>query len=112
MSFRRLLLALPLAFGVAAALAAAPDAAPSDGEVAAPDTRLPVHPNLRSLDPRVLADDPGGAPDALNPIVKGVHGPFRENLSGHDASQDPTPAYTEEERRQLVEGQHDQIRRR
>jgi hypothetical protein len=103
LSFRRLLLALPLAFGIAAALAAAPDAAPSGGDLAAPDTRLPVHPRLRSLDPRVLANDPGGAPDALNPVLKGVHGPFRENLSGHDASQDPTPAYTEEERRQLVE---------
>ncbi len=101
MRLRRLLLALPLAFGIAAALAAAPDAAPSDGQVGAPDTRLPVHPNLRSLDPRVLGDR-GGVPDVLNP-VKGAHGPFRENLSGHDASKDPTPAYTEDERRQLTE---------
>jgi cytochrome c peroxidase len=101
LSFRRLLLALPLVFGIAAALAAAPDAAPGAGDLAAPDTRLPVHPGLRSLDARALADA-GGVPDVLNPL-KDVHGPFRENVAGEDASQAPTPAYTEEERQQLVE---------
>lgn len=107
MSLRRLLLALPFVFGIAAAVAAAPDAVPdSDGLAsAAPDTRLPVHPGLRALDPRVLGEggEPNHMPDVLNP-VKNVHGPFREgDLPGHDASKDPTPEYTEAERRQLIQ---------
>src|SRR5687767_2690974 len=106
LSLRRLLLALPFVFGIAAALAAAPDAAPDPGGLAsgAPDTRLPVHPGLRVLDPRVLGEggEPNHMPDVLNP-VKNVHGPFREgDLPGHDASKDPTPAYTEAERQQLI----------
>lgn len=103
MSLRRLFLALPFVFGIAAAVAAAPDAAPSGGEVAAaPSTRLPVHPNLRVLDDRFLdkEGEPGHTPDVLNP-VKNVPGPFRENLPGRDESHDNT-SYTEAERRQLI----------
>ena len=74
MSLRRLLLALPVVFGVAAVVAAAPSAAPT-----------------------------GQAPDLLNPVFKGVHGPFRADLPGGDHSKDPTPAYSEAERRKLVE---------
>jgi hypothetical protein len=74
LSLRRLLPALPVVFGLAAMVAAAPSAAPA-----------------------------GGAPDLLNPVFKGVHGPFRADLPGGDHSKDPTPAYSEAERRRLVE---------
>ena len=76
MSFRRLLLALPVVFGLAAVVSAAPSAAPESAP---------------------------GVPDPLNPVFKGVHGPFRADLPGGDHSQDPTPAYSEAERRTLVE---------
>jgi cytochrome c peroxidase len=46
---------------------------------------------------------PAAAPDPLNPVFKGVKGPFRPQLPDRDQSKDPSPAYTEEERRQLVE---------
>lgn len=103
MSFRRLLLALPLAFGIAAAVASAPSAAPVAGRGAEADTRLPVHPGLRSLDPRALGEggDPAHVPDVGNPL-KNVHGPFRPNLPDRDQSHDPTPTYSEAERRQLA----------
>jgi len=67
---RRLLPALPVVFGLAAVLAAAPSAVPT--------------------------------PDPLNPVFKGVHGPFRPNLPGPDHTKDPPPAYSEAERQQLV----------
>jgi hypothetical protein len=109
LSLRRLFLALPFAFGIAAAFAAAPDAAPAGAPTAAgsmtagPSTRLPVHPNLRMLDDRFLAEEgePGHTPDVGNPI-KNVPGPFREQLTGRDESRDPTPAYSEAERQQLI----------
>src|SRR5438067_4896744 len=41
-------------------------------------------------------------PDPLNPVMKTVKGPFRPQLPDRDQSQDPSPAYTEAERRQLV----------
>jgi hypothetical protein len=102
LSLRRLLLALPLAFGVAAAVAAAPSAAPVAGLTGA-DTRPPTHPGLRSLDARAMSrgGDPDHVPDVGNPL-KNVHGPFRETLPDRDQSQDPTPAYSEVERRQLA----------
>ncbi|HVW33898.1 MAG TPA: cytochrome-c peroxidase, partial [Acidimicrobiia bacterium] len=101
---RRLLVALPVVFGVAAVLAAAPSAAPSVAP-AAPDTRLPADPHLRSLDPRVrdAAGGPNHLGDPLNPVFKMVHGPFRPHgLAGRDESHDPTPAYTAAERAELV----------
>ncbi|HEV8626447.1 MAG TPA: cytochrome c peroxidase [Acidimicrobiia bacterium] len=66
-----LLLALPVLFGLAAIVAAAPSAAP--------------------------------VPDALNPVLKNVKGPFRPNLPGPDHTKDPTPAYSEAERQQLIQ---------
>ena len=103
MSLRRLLLALPLTFGAAAAVAAAPPAAPGAGPSWATDTRLPVHPGLRTLDARMTAGggDPAHVPDVGNP-VKNVHGPFRENLPDRDQSKDPSPAYSEAQRRELA----------
>jgi hypothetical protein len=51
-----------------------------------------------------LAAAPSAAPvpDPLNPVFKNVKGPFRPNLPDRDQSHDPSPAYTEAERRQLV----------
>jgi cytochrome c peroxidase len=46
---------------------------------------------------------PAAAPDPLNPVFKAVKGPFRPQLPGRDQSQDPSPPYTEAERRQLVQ---------
>lgn len=96
MRLRRLLLALPVAFGLAAAVAAAPSAAP----VTLPggDRRLPAHPALRSLDaPR------RHVPDAAGPMLKKVKGPFRPSLPGRDHSRDPSPAYSAAELRQLAQ---------
>ncbi len=45
---------------------------------------------------------PAAAPDPLNPAFKSVQGPFREQLPGGDQSEGPSPAYSEEERRQLL----------
>ena len=42
-------------------------------------------------------------PDPLNPVFKNIKGPFRPNVSGRDHTGDPTPAYTEEERKKLIE---------
>ena len=104
MSVRRLLLALPVLFGAAAVMAAAPSASP----VASPeaDHTLPANPALQSLDARARYGTDALAsfhvPDALNPVLKGVKGPFRPKVSGRDQSKDPTPAYSEPERRQLV----------
>ena len=104
MSLRRLLLALPVLAGLAAVLAAAPSAAPTD--TPEPDSRRPAHPALQSPGERarynaeLLSGPP--VPDPLNPVFKGVHGPFRDNLPGPDQSKDPSPAYTDEERRQLI----------
>ena len=41
-------------------------------------------------------------PDPLNPAFKTVQGPFRPQLHDRDQSRDPSPAYSEAERRQLV----------
>jgi hypothetical protein len=41
-------------------------------------------------------------PDPLNPVFKGVHGPFRPQLPDHDHSQDPAATYSEAERQQLL----------
>src|SRR2546423_711300 len=51
-----------------------------------------------------VAAAPSAAPsaDPLNPVLKQVHGPFRANLGGRDASRDPSPNYSDAERRQLV----------
>jgi hypothetical protein len=102
LNVRRLLLALPLVFGLAAVVAAAPSAAPSGGI----DTRLPANPALRSLQARARYDAEQTSsyhlPDALGPVFKNVQGPFRPHVSGRDESHDPSPAYTEADRQQLV----------
>ena len=64
-------------------------------------------PDLRPLrtaepPPGDAPKDPVFTPDPLNPVHKQIIGPFRENLGDRDASFDPTPARTEEERLQLV----------
>jgi cytochrome c peroxidase len=41
-------------------------------------------------------------PDPLNPVFKGVHGPFRPQFQEDDQSKGPSPDYTEAERRQLL----------
>jgi cytochrome c peroxidase len=64
-----------------------------------------------SADLRPLREDPPMpsfpanlfVPDPLNPVFKNIKGPFRPNLPGGDHSNDPTPSYTEEERKKLVE---------
>jgi hypothetical protein len=74
LGLRRLLLALPVAFGAAAMVAAAPSAAP----VASPDAdhTLPANPALQSLEARARYGTDALAsfhlPDALNPAFKGV----------------------------------------
>jgi hypothetical protein len=106
LNFRRLLLALPVAFGLAAVVAAAPSAAPVPPPEA--DHALPANPALRSLEARarygaeLLERMSFHLPDALNPVLKNVKGPFRPNVSGRDQSKDPTPHYSEAERQQLI----------
>ena len=102
---RRLLLALPVLCGLAAAVAAAPSAAPVSLPPA--DRTLPANPALRSLEARdrygaELMTAAGHGRDVLGPLLKNLKGPFRENVSGRDESKDPTPAYTEAERQQLI----------
>jgi hypothetical protein len=46
---------------------------------------------------------PAATPDPLNPAFKTVKGPFRPQLPDRDQSQDPSPAYTDAERRRLAE---------
>lgn len=47
---------------------------------------------------------PAATPDPLNPVFDSVEGgPLRPELPGGDQSQEPSPAYTEAERRQLIE---------
>jgi hypothetical protein len=101
---RHLLLALPVAFGVAAVVAAAPSAAPVSGPPGA-DHTPPADPALRSLDAGVrdaAGENPYHVPDPLNPLFKNVKGPFRPNLPDRDQSHDPSPAYSEAERKQLL----------
>jgi hypothetical protein len=106
LSSRRLLLALPVAFALAAVVAATPSAAPVTRPE--PDRTLPAHPALRSLEARAryraeLAERLSlRLPDALNPVLKNVKGPFRPNVSGRDQSKEPTPHYREAERQQLI----------
>jgi mono/diheme cytochrome c family protein len=45
---------------------------------------------------------PAAAPDLLNPVFKTVPGPFRPQLAERDQSNDPSPAYSEEERQKLL----------
>jgi mono/diheme cytochrome c family protein len=50
----------------------------------------------------VSSPAPAAAPDPLNPVFKSVPGPFEPQLPDRDHSGDPSPAYSEEERRQLT----------
>lgn len=63
---------------------------------------LDLRPLAEAAPPPSLPGSPFYVPDLLNP-TKTVEGPFREKLPGRDESNDPTPAYTEEERKKLVE---------
>ncbi|HEV7865665.1 MAG TPA: cytochrome c peroxidase [Acidimicrobiia bacterium] len=45
---------------------------------------------------------PAATPDPLNPAMKSVKGPFRPQLPDRDQSHDPSPAYSEADRRQLA----------
>jgi hypothetical protein len=49
-----------------------------------------------------LSSPAPATPDALNPVFKAVHGPFRPQLPEGDHSHDPSPAYTEAERQKLL----------
>jgi cytochrome c peroxidase len=64
-------------------------------------------PDLRPLAeakmPPTLPGSPFYVPDLLGPPLKDVQGPFREQAPGRDASNDPTPRYSEEERKKLIE---------
>ena len=105
MRLRRLLLVLPVFCGLAAALTAAPSAAPATPPPA--DRTLPAAPALRSLEARgrygaELLAGSGHLRDILGPVLKNVKGPYRENVPGRDQSKDPTPAYSEAERQQLI----------
>ncbi|MGH8999355.1 MAG: cytochrome c peroxidase [Acidimicrobiia bacterium] len=46
---------------------------------------------------------PAAAPDPLNPAFEATEGAFEPQLPGGDQSQAPSPAYTEDQRRQLIE---------
>ena len=63
-------------------------------------------PDLRPLATETPDDVPGSpffTPDPTNPVWDNFVGPFRADLPGRDQSNDPSPMYTEEERKQLVE---------
>lgn len=64
-------------------------------------------PDLRPLrqvpPPGDLPGKPFYNPDLLGPLFDNFAGPFRDNLPQRDESNDPTPVYSEEERRQLIE---------
>ena len=49
-----------------------------------------------------LSSPAPGTPDPSSPVSKSVQGPTDPQLPGGDQSQGPSPAYTEEERRQLL----------
>jgi cytochrome c peroxidase len=50
-----------------------------------------------------LSSPAPATPDPLNPVFKALPtGPFRPQLGDHDHSQDPAPAYSEEERQKLL----------
>jgi cytochrome c peroxidase len=86
----RLLLVLPAAFGVVAFLALLSSSSPSSAEPAGPGSG------------GAEAGNPFFVPDPLNPVAKNVKGPFRPALPDRDQSHDPTPAYSEAERRRLA----------
>ncbi len=63
---------------------------------------LDLRPLAPAAPPPSLPGSPFYVPDLLN-TTKTVEGPFREKLPGRDESNDPTPSYTEEEKKKLVE---------
>jgi len=63
---------------------------------------LDLRPLAEAAPPPSLPGSPFYVPDLLN-TTKTVEGPFREKLPGRDESNDPTPSYSEEERKKLVE---------
>ena len=63
---------------------------------------LDLRPLAEAAPPPSLPGSPFYVPDLLN-TTKTAEGPFRERLPGRDESNDPTPSYSEEERKKLVE---------
>ncbi|MDQ3944097.1 MAG: hypothetical protein M3357_02865, partial [Actinomycetota bacterium] len=80
---------------------------PADGSAGhAGGSNPELLPDLRPLATRPTADVPGSpffTPDPLNPVWDNFQGPFRETISEPDHSNDASPMYTEEERKQLAE---------
>src|SRR5438105_9482142 len=71
--------------------------------VTGPDPSPDLRP-LREASPTPsVPGSPFYVPDPLNPIFKNFQGPFRPNLPDRDHSNDPSPSYTEAERKKLVE---------
>ena len=70
--------------------------------VTGPDSAADLRP-LREAPPTPSFPANLFVPDPLNPVFKNIKGPFRPNLPGGDHANDPTPSYTEEERKKLVE---------
>ena len=63
---------------------------------------LDLRPLAPTRPPESLPGSPFYVPDLLN-TTKTVEGPFREKLPGRDESNDPTPSYSEEEKKKLIE---------
>jgi hypothetical protein len=63
---------------------------------------LDLRPLAPGAPPPSLPGSPFYVPDLLN-TTKTAEGPFREKLPGRDESNDPTPSYSEEEKKKLVE---------
>src|SRR3954447_7689494 len=71
--------------------------------VADPLPVLDLRPLREAAPPPSVPGNPFYVPDPLNPVFKNFQGPFRPKLADRDHSNDPTPNYTAEERKKLVE---------
>ena len=71
--------------------------------VTSPDPSPDLRPLREAAPPPSLPGSPFYIPDPLNPVFKNFQGPFRPKLAQRDESNDPTPAYTAEEKKKLVE---------
>jgi cytochrome c peroxidase len=67
-----------------------------------PDLRPLNRPRQGEPSPDKLPGKPFFNPDLLGPLFDNVAGPFRPQLPQRDASNDPTPNYSEAERKQLI----------
>ncbi len=71
--------------------------------IAEPLPMLDLRPLREAAPPPSVPGNPFYVPDPLNPVFKNFQGPFRPKLADRDHSNDPTPNYTAEERKKLVE---------